>query len=247
MEPSVSTTGAHPLPVSNAQVAEAFVSPTAQAPARCAQGAKGGKWKGNTSTLFLNECLPFRRDLRGLRVADKVFKDISDAMWYTHKLDYSWEQLKEKVRSLKRYFSEAKQGKHGGTNWPHYWLMVHIYDAELDVDVTIPRRCKCPSKFLVEVCVLLYLVEVVMLLFCAGLNFQSSPIGSINVTVSHQNEQQPSSRSSNVVSSSPTVEERDRDEQDNCMGYLFGISYLLVHFTEVLIILLVLQAWVSMI
>ncbi|XP_052131060.1 ubiquitin carboxyl-terminal hydrolase 36-like [Frankliniella occidentalis] len=53
-------------------------------------------------------------------------------MWGNkHKLDYSDEQIKEKIRNLKRKFSECKRGVEPGESWEYFSAMSFINDSPL--------------------------------------------------------------------------------------------------------------------
>ncbi|KAK3929166.1 Zinc finger and SCAN domain-containing protein 29 [Frankliniella fusca] len=102
--------------------------PSTSKPVR-AQGAKGAVWKGNSATSFLNCCLPYRKWLRHT-VPQHMWQQVSEDLFQLG-LDYSWEQLKAKMKTLKRQFNEAKRGQHNGDQWIHYWLMSYIFDDQI--------------------------------------------------------------------------------------------------------------------
>ncbi|XP_052130065.1 uncharacterized protein LOC127751089 [Frankliniella occidentalis] len=74
---------------------------------------------------------------------EEYLQRISDDLWNGHQLDISWEQIREKFRSLKRQFGQAKKGELGGQNWEHYWLMVYIFDE----DLASSNMTLCPEGF----------------------------------------------------------------------------------------------------
>lgn len=94
----------------------------------------GGEWKGLRTHSFLNAACEFRQQLRASRVKDTVYWTIAAKLLEVDKsYVYSAAQLREKVRNIKRQFLEAKAGKHGGDTWEHYWMMVYLFEEDLNV------------------------------------------------------------------------------------------------------------------
>lgn len=79
-------------------------------------------------------CREYRTYFRVRFVKDEVYRKISDGL-YENGYDYSHEQLREKMRNIKRAFNEAKNGKHGGLAWPNFNDMVYIYDEPIPEEV----------------------------------------------------------------------------------------------------------------
>lgn len=111
-------------------------------------------WGDENTRKFLNAALPFRKDLRNFRVPQDVYVKIAKALntQIKDKDPYDVPQLRQKVKTLKQTYGEAKQGKHKGDRWPHYWLMYFIYDEELGLSTSIAldndqkRNSVLPSK-----------------------------------------------------------------------------------------------------
>ncbi|KAK3918586.1 Zinc finger and SCAN domain-containing protein 29 [Frankliniella fusca] len=106
-------------------------SPVPQGKKTVKNGNPKIRWPGNTSTLFINLCLPYRKWLRCKTVAPFVWEEISAKLLNKHNLRYNGEQCHAKMKSLKRTFREAKGGQHSGDKWPHYWVMTYIYDEPI--------------------------------------------------------------------------------------------------------------------
>lgn len=98
-----------------------------------ATGKKGGVWDksdGPITLAFLGLCKIYRAEFRTRIVTDVTYQKISDDL-YGMGYDYSKEQLREKMRNLKRSFSEAKQGKNQGHLWNNFKDMSFIFDEPL--------------------------------------------------------------------------------------------------------------------
>lgn len=105
----------------------------------CAKVAKtGAKWPGNAPSDLLSACLPYRKWLRiQPSVPVPAWVSVAEAL-KSKGYGYSWAQVKEKMRNIKRTFQEAKQGQHGGDHWMHFWLLTYIYDDPIAAgDVTL--------------------------------------------------------------------------------------------------------------
>lgn len=95
-----------------------------------ASGKTGATWSKDNAQCFLKLCLPFKVDFRKRVVPTSVWQTLSDQL-YDGNLDYSPEQLKEKMRNLKRAFGEAKRGQHLGDKWEYFSLMRKLFDCPM--------------------------------------------------------------------------------------------------------------------
>lgn len=103
-----------------------------------ATGRYGAVWGENASTLLDILCnVEDKQQLREKRVKREVWQELSDTL-FSIGLDYSPDQIREKVKNLKNTFSEAKKGKHRGNGWEHFKSMEIIYDLPFDTAVTTP-------------------------------------------------------------------------------------------------------------
>ncbi|KAK3929405.1 Zinc finger and SCAN domain-containing protein 29 [Frankliniella fusca] len=104
-----------------------------------AQGKKGAVWRGNSTYRLLQLCSAYRKWLRPKHVSELIWQTLSDKLYDSaDKLDYSWEQVKEKLRNLKSQYQKAKRGELGGEKWEHYWTMWYIMDDPIKVgEVTL--------------------------------------------------------------------------------------------------------------
>lgn len=109
----------------------------AQGPPPRATGKKGGVWpKEATKCLFqviLSSPVALRIGLRKARPAMEVYEEISLALYHKDSklLNYSADQVKEKIRNLKRAFQEAKSGSRT-IQWEWYLDMNEVFDVGLD-------------------------------------------------------------------------------------------------------------------
>lgn len=111
-----------------------------------ATGKNGGTWDSDTVLDLVNCCLPYRKWLRELHVANLVWQKISDKLLNSHKLNYSWEQCKEKMRLLKQKFEKARKGELQGDQWPNYYLFMYIYNEPIvDGETTLAPSGEYPS------------------------------------------------------------------------------------------------------
>ncbi|KAJ1528186.1 hypothetical protein ONE63_008098 [Megalurothrips usitatus] len=92
-----------------------------------AKGKTGARWTKEDCRTFLHECLEYQKELQLRVVPSFVYEKLSDKLWSVG-LNFSAEMLKEKLRNLKRSYSEAKRGKHNGQFWEYYNDMSKIYD-----------------------------------------------------------------------------------------------------------------------
>lgn len=99
-----------------------------------ATGRTGASWPKECTVTFLQICLPYADKLRCSSVPEDVYQHISDILFATDccKLNYSALQLREKVKTLKDYFSQTKKGKRGGRSWHFYALMEQLFDRPIE-------------------------------------------------------------------------------------------------------------------
>lgn len=108
----------------------------------CASDKTGALWGDENTRKFLNAALPHRRELRKFRVPRDVYEEIAKVLNAQIKKEkrideYNHAQLRYKVKTLKQTYGEAKQGKHKGDRWIHFWLMYYIYDEDLGLSTSI--------------------------------------------------------------------------------------------------------------
>lgn len=61
-------------------------------------------------------------------MANLIWENVSDKLLKECRLNYSWEQCKEKMRLLRQKFEKAKMGQFKGDQWLNYYLFVYIYE-----------------------------------------------------------------------------------------------------------------------
>ena len=121
-----------------------------------ATGKTGGNWTDKeTTNIFLDHCKPHRVLLRKAKVPKNVWEQISDSLWEIG-VDYSFEQLREKMRNLRRYFAEAKNGLHNGRAWLYYSKMHYLHDAPMEsnsdsLNITL-GNCSSFASLVEEMC-----------------------------------------------------------------------------------------------
>lgn len=84
-------------------------------------------WPGKTSDILLALCKPHRKELRRRNIPDNVLEDIRQSL-SSMELQYSCDQIKAKLKGLKRMLDECKLGKHAGPKYKHFALLSFIYD-----------------------------------------------------------------------------------------------------------------------
>lgn len=90
---------------------------------------KSPNWSDSEIKLLLQELESHRAAIRGRFVEDEVWKKIGNNL--TGKIGRDLKQIKTKVKGLKASFKAAKEGKVGGTDWPHFFHMRFLYDDAL--------------------------------------------------------------------------------------------------------------------
>ncbi|KAE8739895.1 hypothetical protein FOCC_FOCC014594 [Frankliniella occidentalis] len=114
-------------------------SPQCRPQSSRAQGKTGAVWKGNTTYKFLQVCAPFRKWVRPKIVPEPMWQILSDKLYYgPDNLDYSWEQLKEKIRNLKSSFKKAKDRitKNGSIIGKWCFSPDLLYDQQSNCELT---------------------------------------------------------------------------------------------------------------
>jgi len=102
-----------------------------------AKGKTGAVWPRDKTKKFLETCLPYAEQLRCTYVQESLWQHISDVLYATdcYGLNYSSQQLREKMRLFKNYFSNTKVGKFGGRRWEFFSLMEELLDKPIQGDL----------------------------------------------------------------------------------------------------------------
>ena len=79
---------------------------------------------------FLRNCRIYSGAFRQRIVTDETYHTISDDLFQVG-YDYSKKQLREKMRNLKRAFTEAKEGKYQRSVWQNFQDMSYINEPFL--------------------------------------------------------------------------------------------------------------------
>ncbi|KAK3928637.1 Telomerase component p95 [Frankliniella fusca] len=108
-----------------------------------ASGKTGADWPNDDSVhIFLRVCQQFSDELQCKQLPLKFWQKISDILYVSEKLDYSAEQLREKMRNLKRTY-EAKKKLYSTSSiianrWPFLEDMHKIFDGACGL---LPTSC----------------------------------------------------------------------------------------------------------
>ncbi|KAK3925308.1 Trihelix transcription factor GT-3b, partial [Frankliniella fusca] len=117
---------------------ESFVPPSSSASLsgaiHRASGKSGAKWGKERTEILLDVCIPYAEQLRVAYLPKEFWQHISDILFAMDpvNLNYSHEQLREKMRLLKGYHSQKERGKHGKTDWEHMKKMNILFPKSTD-------------------------------------------------------------------------------------------------------------------
>lgn len=121
-----------------------------------ATGKCGAKWNKDQTDIFLDVCTPYREELSCSAVPKEIWQHISDVLYSLDpsKLNFSHEMLREKMRLLKGYNNQKKQGKHGNSEWEFQKKMDALFHPTAQAEESKSIECcamnvKCSSNYVI--------------------------------------------------------------------------------------------------
>ncbi|KAK3918945.1 Phosphopentomutase [Frankliniella fusca] len=104
-----------------------------------------GDWNDAAQWALLCELVPFRRQLRTVRYACKIWEEVSQKLkTYQFPEKYTADQVAEKVRLMKRTWRDVQNGKRK-TTWEFTDMMSFVFEKPIDDTEEGPAQCSYQS------------------------------------------------------------------------------------------------------